>query len=53
MRAKQAANEIMIAVLLGIDCSCDSPWIAALMTFKADERPAVWKNRRTSSGAVG
>jgi hypothetical protein len=24
-KAKQAAKEIIMAVLLGIDCSCDSP----------------------------
>lgn len=42
-----------MAVLLGMDFSCDSPWIAARMTFRAEERPAVWKKRRTSRGAVG
>jgi len=52
-RAKQAANEIMIAVLFGILDSCCSPWMAARMTFSADDSPAVWKKCRTSVGAVG
>lgn len=42
-----------IPVLLGMDVSCFSPWIAALITFKADDRPAEWKKRLTSVGAVG
>lgn len=53
VRAKQAANEIIIVVLLGIDCNCASPWMAVRRTLRAEERPAVRKKRRTSSGAVG
>jgi len=52
-RAKQAANEIIIAVLLGMLESCPSPCIAARMTFRDDESPAAWKKCRTSVGAVG
>lgn len=53
LKAKHAANEIMIAVLFGIDFNCDSPCIAARMTLSADESPAVRKNCFTSFGAVG
>jgi hypothetical protein len=52
-RAKHAANEIIMVVLLGMDCSCDSPWMAVRMTLSAADSPAVRKYRRTSSGAVG
>lgn len=51
--AKQAAKEIMIAVLLGMDFRRPSPWTAARMTFKAEESPEAWKKRFTSGGAVG
>ena len=51
--AKQAAKDIMIAVLFGIDFKRLSPCTAARMTFKDDERPAARKNRFTSIGAVG
>lgn len=53
LNAEHAANEIMITVLFGIDFNRDSPWMAALRTFNADERPAARKNLFTSSGAVG
>lgn len=52
-KAKQAAKDTIMAVLLGIEKSCTSPWTAARITFKAAERPAVLKKWRTSSGAVG
>lgn len=52
-KAKHAAKEIIMAVLFGIDCSCDSPWIAALITLRAADNPAVRKKMRTSTGAVG
>lgn len=52
-RAKQAAKEIMMAVLLGMLESCSSPWMAERITFRAEERPAAWKKWRTSVGAVG
>lgn len=52
-RAKHAAKETMIAVLLGMLKSCFSPWTAARITFRAAERLAVRKNWRTSRGAVG
>lgn len=51
--AKQAAKEIMMAVLLGMDFKRPSPCTAARMTFSAEERPAAWKKRLTSGGAVG
>lgn len=51
--AKQAAKETMMAELFGMESSCFSPCTAARMTFSAAERPAVRKNCRTSSGAVG
>lgn len=53
VNAKQAANEIIMAVLFGMECNWASPWMAALITFKADDKPAVRKNRLTSMGAVG
>jgi len=52
-RAKLAAKEIIITVLLGMLESCPSPCIAARMTFRADDSPAAWKKWRTSVGAVG
>ena len=51
--AKQAANETMMAVLLGMDFSSDSPRMAARITCSADERPAARKKWRTSTAAVG
>lgn len=51
--AEHAAKEIMMTVLLGMDFRRDSPWIAALRTFSAEERAAARKKRFTSSGAVG
>lgn len=52
-RAKQAAKETIMAVLLGIEKSCFSPCTVARITFSAAERPAVRKKWRTSRGAVG
>jgi hypothetical protein len=51
--AKHAAKEIMMQVLFGMDFSLDSPWTAARMTLRDDERPAERKKRFTSTGAVG
>ena len=51
--AKQAAKEIMMAVLLGMDFRRPSPCTAARMTLRAEESPAAWKKRFTSIGAVG
>lgn len=53
LSAKQAANEIIMAVLFGIDLSRPSPWTAARITFRAEDSPAAWKKRFTSIGAVG
>lgn len=53
LSAAQAAKEIMITVLFGIDLSLDSAWMATRKTFKADESAAARKNRFTSKGAVG
>jgi hypothetical protein len=43
----------MIAVLLGIDLSSDSPRIAARITFRAEDRPAALKKCLASTAAVG
>lgn len=40
-------------VLFGIDFRRDSPWTAARMTLRDEERPAARKKRFTSTGAVG
>jgi len=53
LSAEQAAKEIMITVLFGIDFRRASPWMAARRTFSAEERAAARKNRLTSIGAVG
>lgn len=42
-----------MTVLLGIDLSRDSPWMAARMTLSAEDSPAARKKRLTSKGAVG
>lgn len=43
LSAKQAAKDIMIAVLFGIDLSWFSPCTATRSTLSADERPAARK----------
>lgn len=53
LSAEQAAKEIMMTVLFGMDLSRDSPCIAARRTFSAEDRPAARKNRFTAVGAVG
>lgn len=53
LRAEHAAKDIIMTVLLGIDFSRDSPWIAARRTFSAEDRPAARKKRFTAVGAVG
>lgn len=53
LSAEQAAKEIIITVLFGIDLRRASPWMAARRTLRAEERAAARKNRLTSIGAVG
>lgn len=53
LNAEQAAKDIMMTVLLGIDLRRASPCMAARRTLRADERPAARKKRFTSRGAVG
>lgn len=52
-RANNAAKEIMIELLFGIDFNCPSPWTATRMTLSAEARPAARKNLLTSIDAVG
>lgn len=50
--AKQAAKEIMMAVLFGMDRSCPSPCTATRSTLRAADKPAARKKCRAPRGAV-
>jgi hypothetical protein len=52
-RAILAAKQIIVTVLFGIDLRRDSPWMAARMTFKAEDTAEARKDRFTSGGALG